>query len=70
MINLQFFLYSGESVMVYDVHPGSQNRPIAIPKGAATVKVWLGTRGYVGIPADPDPYSIHPEDKDGPDNGP
>lgn len=42
MINLEFRLADGENVMAYDVHPRSQNDPIAIPPGAVAVVVWLG----------------------------
>jgi hypothetical protein len=44
MINLQFHLPDGSTVMAYDVHPASQDEPITIPDGATAVTVWLGTR--------------------------
>ena len=34
----------GTSVMIYDVHPASQDEAIPIPEGAVSVVVWLGTR--------------------------
>lgn len=44
MINLQFTLADGTTVMAYDVHPRSQDEPVEIPDGAVAVTVWLGTR--------------------------
>lgn len=44
MINLEFTLEDGSRVMVYDVHPRSQETAIQIPPGAVAVTIWLGTR--------------------------
>lgn len=44
MINLEFKMADGSTVMVYDVHPLSQDTPVEIPAGATGVVVWMGTR--------------------------
>lgn len=45
MINLEFKRADGTRlIMVYDVHPTSQEEPVVIPEGAAFVTIWLGTR--------------------------
>jgi hypothetical protein len=44
VINLEFTLPDGSTVMAYDVHPASQETPVEIPAGAVAVTVWLGTR--------------------------
>lgn len=44
MINLEFRDADGNQLgMAYDVHPRSQDEPVAVPEGTATVIVWLGT---------------------------
>jgi hypothetical protein len=43
MINLEIRLEDGTSVMLYDVHPRSQDHPVDLPRGAVSVTVWLGT---------------------------
>lgn len=42
MVNLEFQLENGESYLVYDVHPSSQEFPVELPQGAKSVTVWLG----------------------------
>jgi hypothetical protein len=44
VINLEIRLEDGTSVMLYDVHPRSQDEAIDLPPGARTVTVWLGVR--------------------------
>jgi hypothetical protein len=44
MINLEFVLVDGSTVMAYDVHPRSQPDGIPVPEGTARVIIWLGTR--------------------------
>lgn len=46
MINLQIWLTNGEHVMLYDVHPRSQDEPIPLPADAVSVVVWLGVNPY------------------------
>lgn len=49
MINLVFADADGQQVGVeYEVHPRSQEAPVPIPAGAATVAVYLGTTGPPG----------------------
>lgn len=43
MVNIEFILADGSSVMVYDVHPSSQDEPVIVPDGARHFCVWLGT---------------------------
>jgi hypothetical protein len=49
MINLEINLADGGSVMLYDVHPVSQEEPVVLPEGAVSVVVWLGTRPVNGV---------------------
>lgn len=47
MINLQCVLEDGSTVMVYDVHPRSQEadpQGVEIPAGTVRIVVWLGTK--------------------------
>ena len=45
MINLEFRFPDHDPVMMYDIHPSSQEVPVVIPRGATHVVVWLGTEG-------------------------
>lgn len=49
MINLEFHLADGTSVIVYDVHPRSQEVAIGVPLNTVSVRVWMGTRPGNGV---------------------
>ena len=44
MINVEVHLEDGSRVMLYDVHPASQETPVELPPGAKSITIWLGTR--------------------------